>query len=176
MDRHNYHGVYAVSCRQLGCPATKEASRDAANAWREATKFDLDSATPTRSRTNESIKSTLASTVVKPSGAVAYPPFLCCPSPFRKSNNSVGRRKSGNEFRWARSKKRRRKNCVRGRDSRVRPLLRPAVAAEAERLFADEMATATECGSPRIVTVLPRSATGHLLQLFGIASPLHLNL
>lgn len=43
----NYRGKrYAVSCRQLGCAATKEASRDAANAWWEATKFDLDSATP----------------------------------------------------------------------------------------------------------------------------------
>jgi integrase len=38
--------IYAVSCKQLGCPPTKEASLDAANAWWEAKKKEVDEAPP----------------------------------------------------------------------------------------------------------------------------------
>jgi integrase len=39
--------MYFVSCRQLGCPETKEESAAAANAWWEAKQQETDSAPPT---------------------------------------------------------------------------------------------------------------------------------
>jgi hypothetical protein len=39
--------MYAVSCRQLGCPETKEASAAAANAWWEAKEEEIATAPPT---------------------------------------------------------------------------------------------------------------------------------
>jgi integrase len=43
-----YRGnIYAVSCRQLRCPNTKESSAAAANAWWEAKKQEVDNSPPT---------------------------------------------------------------------------------------------------------------------------------
>jgi integrase len=43
-----YRGtIYAVSCRQLKCPPTKEASASAANDWWEAKQKEIDTAPPT---------------------------------------------------------------------------------------------------------------------------------
>lgn len=39
--------VYSVSCKQLNCPDSKEASAAAANAWWEAKKKEIDNAPPT---------------------------------------------------------------------------------------------------------------------------------
>ena len=38
---------YSVSCKQLKCPDSKEASAAAANAWREAKKKEIENAPPT---------------------------------------------------------------------------------------------------------------------------------
>jgi integrase len=39
--------MYAVSCKQLGCPNTKEGSAAAANAWWEAKEKEIETAPPT---------------------------------------------------------------------------------------------------------------------------------